>query len=155
MFGLKVNMRRRLMCNCCARRVAFSGCLVRTASGGKHFSDLEGVLPGRMFRSIWFSFLPFLSPLPFLKAFHFSCYPLPSFLSSKVQFLWFFSVPCTCKSISYVMQDFRSAVMETEGEEGEPALEEQRLGEILGVLPQVYALHTSILTELEERISQW
>lgn len=53
------------------------------------------------------------------------------------------------------MQDFRSAVMETEGEDGEPALEEQRLGEILGVLPQVYALHTSILTELEERISQW
>lgn len=56
---------------------------------------------------------------------------------------------------SSVMQDFRSAVTEAEGEEGEPVLEEQRLGEILGVLPQVYALHGSILTELEEHISQW
>lgn len=53
------------------------------------------------------------------------------------------------------MQDFRSAVMEVEGDEGEPVLEEQKLGEILGVLPQVYTLHSSILTELEERISQW
>lgn len=53
------------------------------------------------------------------------------------------------------MQDFRSAVTEAEGEEGEPVLEEQRLGEIMGVLPQVYTLHSSILTELEERISQW
>lgn len=52
-------------------------------------------------------------------------------------------------------QDFRSAVIEAEAEEGEPVLEEQTLGEILGVLPQVYALHSSILTELEERISQW
>lgn len=54
-----------------------------------------------------------------------------------------------------LMQDFRSAVVNTAGEDGEPALEEQRLGEILGVLPQVYTLHSSILTELEERISQW
>lgn len=44
---------------------------------------------------------------------------------------------------------------EAEGEDGEPVLEEQRLGEILGVLPQVHSLHSSILTELEERISQW
>lgn len=44
---------------------------------------------------------------------------------------------------------------EAVGDEGEPVLEEQRLGEILGVLPQVYSLHSSILTELEERISQW
>uniref|UniRef100_A0A8C2XK59 FYVE, RhoGEF and PH domain containing 5 n=1 Tax=Cyclopterus lumpus TaxID=8103 RepID=A0A8C2XK59_CYCLU len=52
--------------------------------------------------------------------------------------------------------DFRSAVTEAAvGEEGEPVLEEQRLGEILSVLPQVYTLHSSILTELEERISQW
>lgn len=55
----------------------------------------------------------------------------------------------------FFTQDFRSAVAEAEGEEGEPVLEEQRLGEILGVLPQVYTLHSSILTELEERISQW
>lgn len=54
-----------------------------------------------------------------------------------------------------ITQDFRSAVTEAEGEDGEPVLEEQRLGEILGVLPQVYSLHSSILAELEERISQW
>ncbi|XP_040889902.1 FYVE, RhoGEF and PH domain-containing protein 5 isoform X2 [Toxotes jaculatrix] len=58
-------------------------------------------------------------------------------------------------SIKYLQEDFRSAVVEAVGEEGEPVLEEQRLGEILGVLPQVYTLHSSILTELEERISQW
>uniref|UniRef100_H3D0M2 FYVE, RhoGEF and PH domain containing 5 n=1 Tax=Tetraodon nigroviridis TaxID=99883 RepID=H3D0M2_TETNG len=57
--------------------------------------------------------------------------------------------------LKHLQEDFRSAVMEAEGEEGEPVLEEQQLGEILGVLPQVYALHSSILTELEERISQW
>lgn len=57
--------------------------------------------------------------------------------------------------LSFFTQDFRSAVAEAEGKEDEPVLEEQRLGEILGVLPQVYTLHSSILTELEERISQW
>uniref|UniRef100_A0A3B4XYI8 FYVE, RhoGEF and PH domain containing 5a n=1 Tax=Seriola lalandi dorsalis TaxID=1841481 RepID=A0A3B4XYI8_SERLL len=51
-------------------------------------------------------------------------------------------------------RDFRSAVADAVGENGEPVLEDQRLGEILGVLPQVYTLHSSILTELEERISQ-
>ncbi|XP_030276689.1 FYVE, RhoGEF and PH domain-containing protein 5 isoform X2 [Sparus aurata] len=58
-------------------------------------------------------------------------------------------------ALKHLQEDFRSAVTEAEGEEGEPVLEEQRLGEILGVLPQVYTLHSSILTELEERISQW
>ncbi|XP_040015001.1 FYVE, RhoGEF and PH domain-containing protein 5 [Xiphias gladius] len=58
-------------------------------------------------------------------------------------------------AIKHLQEDFRSAVADAVGEEGEPALEEQRLGEILGVLPQVYSLHNSILTELEERISQW
>lgn len=62
-------------------------------------------------------------------------------------FFWFLFLSIT--------QDFRSAVTEAEGEDGEPVLEEQRLGEILGVLPQVHSLHSSILTELEERISQW
>ncbi|XP_070816059.1 FYVE, RhoGEF and PH domain-containing protein 5 isoform X2 [Chaetodon trifascialis] len=56
-------------------------------------------------------------------------------------------------TLKYLQEDFRSAV--AEGEEGEPVLEEQRLGEILGVLPQVYTLHSSILTELEQRINQW
>nr|XP_043880194.1 FYVE, RhoGEF and PH domain-containing protein 5 isoform X1 [Solea senegalensis] len=54
-----------------------------------------------------------------------------------------------------LQEDFRSAVAEAVGEDGEPVVEEQRLAEILGVLPQVYTLHSSILTELEERISQW
>lgn len=52
-------------------------------------------------------------------------------------------------------QDFRSAVTEAADEEGQPVLDEQRLGEILSVLPQVYNLHSSILAELEERISNW
>lgn len=58
-------------------------------------------------------------------------------------------------ALKHLQEDFRSAVVEVEGEDGEPVLEEQRLGEILGVLPQVHSLHSSILTELEERISQW
>ncbi|XP_033483002.2 FYVE, RhoGEF and PH domain-containing protein 5 isoform X1 [Epinephelus lanceolatus] len=58
-------------------------------------------------------------------------------------------------ALKYLQEDFRSAVTEAVGEEEEPVLEEQRLGEILGVLPQVYTLHSSILTELEERVSQW
>ncbi|CAK6958664.1 FYVE%2C RhoGEF and PH domain-containing protein 5 isoform X1 [Scomber scombrus] len=58
-------------------------------------------------------------------------------------------------TLKYLQEDFRSAVVEAVGEEGEPVLEEQRLEEILGVLPQVYTLHSSILTELEEHITQW
>ncbi|XP_042069476.1 FYVE, RhoGEF and PH domain-containing protein 5 isoform X2 [Haplochromis burtoni] len=58
-------------------------------------------------------------------------------------------------SLKHLQEDFRSAVSEAMDEEGEPVLEEQRLGEILGVLPEVYTLHSSIFTELEERISQW
>uniref|UniRef100_UPI001EAED127 FYVE, RhoGEF and PH domain-containing protein 6-like n=1 Tax=Oncorhynchus gorbuscha TaxID=8017 RepID=UPI001EAED127 len=37
----------------------------------------------------------------------------------------------------------------------EPVVEEQRLGEILGTLPEVYILHSNILTELDARIRQW
>ncbi|XP_072238789.1 FYVE, RhoGEF and PH domain-containing protein 5 isoform X1 [Leuresthes tenuis] len=58
-------------------------------------------------------------------------------------------------ALKHVHEDFRLAVTEAVDEQGEPVLEGQRLGEILGVLPQVYSLHTSILNELEERISQW
>ncbi|XP_035517446.1 FYVE, RhoGEF and PH domain-containing protein 5 isoform X2 [Morone saxatilis] len=58
-------------------------------------------------------------------------------------------------ALKYLQEEFRSAVIEAEGEGGEPVLEEQRLGEILGMLPQVYTLHSSILTELEDRISLW
>uniref|UniRef100_A0A4W5NTW6 FYVE, RhoGEF and PH domain containing 5a n=1 Tax=Hucho hucho TaxID=62062 RepID=A0A4W5NTW6_9TELE len=44
---------------------------------------------------------------------------------------------------------------EAVGEDGEPVVEEQRLGEILGTLPEVYILHSNILTELDSRIRQW
>ena len=53
------------------------------------------------------------------------------------------------------VQDFRRVAEAAVGEEGEPVIEQQRLGEILGVLPKVYSIHSSMLTELEERISQW
>lgn len=58
-------------------------------------------------------------------------------------------------SLKHIQEDFRQAVAEAVGEEGEPVLDEQRLGEILGVLPQVYNLHKSLLSELEERITHW
>ncbi|XP_071388472.1 FYVE, RhoGEF and PH domain-containing protein 5 [Centroberyx affinis] len=58
-------------------------------------------------------------------------------------------------ALKHLQEDFRSAVVEAVSEEGEAVLEEQRLEEILGMLPQVYTLHSNILTELEERISQW
>lgn len=90
-------------------------------------------------------------------------------IPSRIPSLPFVVSPCYCNFLFIpplflcfhfvlffsITQDFRSAVMEAEGEDGEPVLEEQRLGEILGVLPQVHSLHSSILTELEERISQW
>ncbi|XP_072307744.1 FYVE, RhoGEF and PH domain-containing protein 5 [Eucyclogobius newberryi] len=58
-------------------------------------------------------------------------------------------------SLKHLQEDFRAAVAVAVVEEGEPVLDDQRLGEILGVLPQVYNLHKSFLSELEERISQW
>ncbi|XP_055016931.1 FYVE, RhoGEF and PH domain-containing protein 5 isoform X1 [Boleophthalmus pectinirostris] len=58
-------------------------------------------------------------------------------------------------ALKHIQEDFRAAVAGAVGEEGEPVLDDQRLGEILGVLPQVYNLHKSLLSELEERISQW
>ncbi|KAM4582172.1 FYVE, RhoGEF and PH domain-containing protein 5 isoform 1-T2 [Fundulus diaphanus] len=58
-------------------------------------------------------------------------------------------------ALKHIQEDFRSAVTEAADEEGQPALDEQRLEEILCVLPQVYSLHSSILSELEEHISNW
>ncbi|XP_015240943.1 PREDICTED: FYVE, RhoGEF and PH domain-containing protein 5-like isoform X1 [Cyprinodon variegatus] len=58
-------------------------------------------------------------------------------------------------ALKHIHEDFRSAVTEAADEEGQPVLDEQRLGEILSVLPQVYNLHSSILAELEERIANW
>lgn len=118
------------------------GCLGGSNLPSFHFSPPPPFIPH--------SSMPFISPAhpPFLShSFRFYILFLPhSFVLLKISPLLF--------SLS-LMQDFRSAVTEAEGEEGEPVLEEQRLGEILGVLPQVYTLHSSILTELEERISQW
>ncbi|XP_028301633.1 FYVE, RhoGEF and PH domain-containing protein 5 isoform X2 [Gouania willdenowi] len=59
------------------------------------------------------------------------------------------------KILKHIQEDFRCAVTMAVDDEGEPVLKEQRLAEILGRLPQVCALHSSILEELEERISQW
>ncbi|XP_030230275.1 FYVE, RhoGEF and PH domain-containing protein 5 isoform X2 [Gadus morhua] len=58
-------------------------------------------------------------------------------------------------ALKRLQEDFRRVAEAAVGEEGEPVIEQQRLGEILGVLPKVYSIHSSMLTELEERISQW
>ncbi|XP_010880110.3 FYVE, RhoGEF and PH domain-containing protein 5 isoform X2 [Esox lucius] len=57
--------------------------------------------------------------------------------------------------LKLLQEDFRAAVAAAVGEDGGPVLEEQRLGEILGTLPDVYTLHSNILTELETRIRLW
>ncbi|XP_013988870.2 FYVE, RhoGEF and PH domain-containing protein 5 isoform X1 [Salmo salar] len=59
------------------------------------------------------------------------------------------------KALKLLQEDFRAAVLEAVGEDGEPVVEEQRLWEILGTLPEVYILHSNILTELDARIRQW
>uniref|UniRef100_I3KS77 FYVE, RhoGEF and PH domain-containing protein 5 n=1 Tax=Oreochromis niloticus TaxID=8128 RepID=I3KS77_ORENI len=53
---------------------------------------------------------------------------------------------------SSMCQDFREAVRSTVGDQGEPALDDERLREILNELPDVYTLHRTILAELENRI---
>ncbi|XP_077386336.1 FYVE, RhoGEF and PH domain-containing protein 5 isoform X1 [Festucalex cinctus] len=58
-------------------------------------------------------------------------------------------------ALKYLQEDFRPAVAEAVAEDGSPLLDDQRLEEILGVLPQVLTLHSNILTELEERIDHW
>ncbi|KAJ8408150.1 hypothetical protein AAFF_G00263780 [Aldrovandia affinis] len=59
------------------------------------------------------------------------------------------------KGLKLLQEDFRQAVGAAVGEDGEPVLEEDRLKEILSVLPEVYQLHCHILTELESRIRDW
>lgn len=161
----KVIMQQHLVCNSCASSAAFPECLDRAQSGGKVLRWFEGRVAGRMFRRIWPSFLPFFSPTSFLipLCLSFLLLSLPSSFHPDYRFLhssFTLSFCPTLKTLANpvfpsLVQDFRLAVAEAEGEDGEPVLEEQRLGEILGVLPQVYTLHSSILTELEERISQW
>ncbi|KAM8868535.1 FYVE, RhoGEF and PH domain-containing protein 5 isoform 1-T1 [Synchiropus picturatus] len=58
-------------------------------------------------------------------------------------------------ALKHLHEDFRKAVGESVGEDGEPVMEKQRLEEILGVLHQVFTLHSSILAELDVRINQW
>lgn len=59
------------------------------------------------------------------------------------------------KTLKLLQEDFRSAVEEAVGEDGEPVVEEGRMDEILSTLPQAYQLHTDILTQLDSRIQQW
>ncbi|XP_029007332.1 FYVE, RhoGEF and PH domain-containing protein 5-like isoform X2 [Betta splendens] len=59
------------------------------------------------------------------------------------------------KALKRLQEDFREAVGSAVGDEGEPVLEEERLREILNELPDVYALHRQILTELENRLRHW
>ncbi|KAL4656000.1 FYVE, RhoGEF and PH domain-containing protein 5 isoform X1 [Arapaima gigas] len=59
------------------------------------------------------------------------------------------------RGLRLLHEDFRAAVGEAEEDDGQPALGEERLREILGQLPEVYQLHCSMVAELEERIAQW
>ncbi|XP_058229354.1 FYVE, RhoGEF and PH domain-containing protein 5 isoform X1 [Hemibagrus wyckioides] len=59
------------------------------------------------------------------------------------------------KTLKLLQEDFRSAVEEAVGEDGEPVVEMGRLDKILGTLPQAYQLHTNILTQLDARIQHW
>lgn len=52
-------------------------------------------------------------------------------------------------------QDFRAAVGGAVGEDGQPILKEEKLTEILNLLPEVYLLHCHLLDELENRMLQW
>ncbi|XP_030584322.1 FYVE, RhoGEF and PH domain-containing protein 5b isoform X2 [Archocentrus centrarchus] len=59
------------------------------------------------------------------------------------------------KALKVLQEDFREAVRSTVGDQGEPVLDDERLREILNELPDVYTLHCTILTELENRIQCW
>ncbi|XP_047440244.1 FYVE, RhoGEF and PH domain-containing protein 5-like isoform X2 [Mugil cephalus] len=59
------------------------------------------------------------------------------------------------KALKLLQEDFRETVGSTVGDDGEPVLDDERLREILNELPDVYALHRTILTELENRIRHW
>ncbi|KAM4740972.1 FYVE, RhoGEF and PH domain-containing protein 5b [Anableps anableps] len=59
------------------------------------------------------------------------------------------------KALRLLQKDFRKAVGSAIGDDGQPALDDDRLREILNELPDVYILHNKILTELESRIRLW
>ncbi|KAM6927497.1 FYVE, RhoGEF and PH domain-containing protein 5b isoform 2-T2 [Xenentodon cancila] len=58
-------------------------------------------------------------------------------------------------ALKLLQEDFREAVGSAVGDQGQPALDDERLREILNELPDVYNLHCKILTELENRIRHW
>ncbi|XP_014865940.1 PREDICTED: FYVE, RhoGEF and PH domain-containing protein 5-like isoform X1 [Poecilia mexicana] len=59
------------------------------------------------------------------------------------------------KALRLLQKDFRKAVGSAVGDDGQPAMDDERLREILNELPDVYVLHSKILTELESRIGHW
>ncbi|XP_061641832.1 FYVE, RhoGEF and PH domain-containing protein 5-like isoform X1 [Phyllopteryx taeniolatus] len=59
------------------------------------------------------------------------------------------------KALKSLQEDFREAVGSAVGDNGEPVLDEKILCEVLNELPDVYLLHRTILTELENRTRQW
>uniref|UniRef100_A0A3Q2P2W8 FYVE, RhoGEF and PH domain-containing protein 5 n=1 Tax=Fundulus heteroclitus TaxID=8078 RepID=A0A3Q2P2W8_FUNHE len=59
------------------------------------------------------------------------------------------------KTLRLLQKDFRKAVGSAVGDDGQPALDDERLREILNELPDVYMLHSKILTDLESRVRHW
>ncbi|XP_036386747.1 FYVE, RhoGEF and PH domain-containing protein 5-like isoform X1 [Megalops cyprinoides] len=59
------------------------------------------------------------------------------------------------KGLKVLHEDFRAAVGAAGGEQGEPALGEDQLNEILKQLPEVYQFHCNVLNDLETRLKQW
>ncbi|XP_048878404.1 FYVE, RhoGEF and PH domain-containing protein 5-like isoform X2 [Brienomyrus brachyistius] len=59
------------------------------------------------------------------------------------------------KGLRLLHEDFRAAVGGAAGEDGQPILEEEKLTEILNLLPEVYLLHCRLLDELENCMLQW
>ncbi|XP_054641561.1 FYVE, RhoGEF and PH domain-containing protein 5-like isoform X2 [Dunckerocampus dactyliophorus] len=59
------------------------------------------------------------------------------------------------RALKLLQEDFRGAVGAAAGDDGEPALDDGRLCEILNELPDVYLLHRRILNELEDGTRRW
>ncbi|XP_018589640.2 FYVE, RhoGEF and PH domain-containing protein 5-like isoform X1 [Scleropages formosus] len=59
------------------------------------------------------------------------------------------------RGLRLLHEGFRAAVREAQEEDGQPALEEDCVREILSQLPEVYRLHCDMAAELEDRIAHW
>ncbi|XP_057700899.1 FYVE, RhoGEF and PH domain-containing protein 5-like isoform X2 [Corythoichthys intestinalis] len=59
------------------------------------------------------------------------------------------------KALKLLQENFCDAVRTAVGDDGEPVIDEKILCEILNELPDVYLLHCTILTELENRTRRW